>query len=78
MKKFLSLLLVAVLVSAMFVVPVSADDEMYWAEGEYELVADNNVQPYHAWGYVFTIDTINSTSGAATAIFDNATDYAAK
>ncbi|MBR5779667.1 MAG: hypothetical protein IKY21_03460, partial [Clostridia bacterium] len=78
MKKFLSLLLVAVLVSAMFVVPVSADDEMYWAEGEYELVADNNVQPYHAWGYEFTIDSVNSTTGAATAIFDNATDYAAK
>ena len=76
MKKLISILLVAVLVSAMFAIPVNA--EYFWSEGEYELVADGNWQPYFSWGYVFEIDSVNSTSGACTAIFDNATDYAAK
>ncbi|MBR5285908.1 MAG: hypothetical protein IKU30_03330, partial [Clostridia bacterium] len=81
MKKFLSLLLVVVLVSAMFVVPVSADDDFYWAEGEYELTeGDNNVDPYHAWGYEFKIDTINTVSSPATdtVVFTNADDYLGK
>jgi hypothetical protein len=60
MKKFLSLLLVAVLVSAIFAVPVSADDEYFWAEGEYTTDDSGNWHPNNAWGYVFNIDSLNT------------------
>ena len=59
-------------------VEASAEEKYFWEEGEYELDASGNWNPYYAWNYVFEIDTFNSTTGAATAIFDNATDYAAK
>ncbi|MBR5859684.1 MAG: hypothetical protein IKZ05_07140, partial [Clostridia bacterium] len=52
------------------------DPDFYWFEGEYVLTeGDNNVDPYHAWGYVFNIDYINAFTGPSTAIFTNATDY---
>ncbi len=59
-----------------YVAPV--EDEPFWSEGEYTIDETGNWNPYFAWGYEFAIDSVNSTSGACTAIFDNATDYAAK
>ena len=80
MKKFFSLLLVAVLLSAMLVVPASADD-YFWAEGEYEVDGSGNWHPNNAWGYVFNIDALNTSSvgenGAITSIFTNVDDYLA-
>ncbi|MBR5779520.1 MAG: hypothetical protein IKY21_02710, partial [Clostridia bacterium] len=81
MKKFLSLLLVAVLVSAIFAVPVSADDEYFWAEGEYTVDDSGNWHPNNAWGYVFNIDALNTLTvdgnAAITGIFTNVDDYLA-
>ena len=77
MKRLISLFLVAVLLATTFIIPVSADDEMFWAEGEYVVDASGNITPNHAWGYVFTLDTINSISGNTTALFTNETAYTA-
>ncbi|MBR5780256.1 MAG: hypothetical protein IKY21_06520, partial [Clostridia bacterium] len=56
MKKILAILLAAVLVSAIFAIPVSA---LYWAEGDYTLAENGNVNANHAWGYSFRIDSVN-------------------
>ncbi len=75
MKKLLSILLVAVLVSAMFAVPASA---MHWSEDEVVIDGDGNYNPAHAWGYVFNIDSINTNEGASTCIFTNSEAYLTK
>ncbi|MBR5779534.1 MAG: hypothetical protein IKY21_02780 [Clostridia bacterium] len=60
------------------VLPKEPVEEYFWEEGEYELDASGNWNPYFAWGYEFAIDSFNATEGACTAIFDNAESYVAK
>ncbi|MBR5286766.1 MAG: hypothetical protein IKU30_07720, partial [Clostridia bacterium] len=64
MKKTLAILLAVVLVSAIFAVPVSA---LYWAEGEYTVAENGNINANHAWGYSFRIDSVNGTIAAEKA-----------
>ena len=72
MKKILSALLVAILISALFVSTASA---MHWSEDECSIDDGGNYHPAHAWGYVFTIDSVNYIEGKSTAIFDNEESY---
>ena len=53
-------------------------ETLYWAEGEYDVSeADGNITPHHAWGYEFTIDTVNSITGNTTALFTTEAAYKA-
>ena len=72
MNKALSVLLVAVLISALFIVPANA---IHWNEDECSIDGSGNYHPAHAWGYVFHIDSIDFMEGATTALFTNEEAY---
>ncbi len=72
MKKALSVFLVAVLISALFIVPANA---IHWNEDECSIDSSGNYHPAHAWGYVFHIDSIDFMEGATTALFTSEEAY---
>ena len=72
MKKILSVFIIAVLISALFAISSSA---MHWSDDECSIDDAGNYHPDHAWGYVFTIDSVNYIEGKSTAIFDNEESY---
>ena len=72
MKKALSVLLVAVLISALFIVPANA---IHWNEDECSIDSSGNYHPAHAWGYVFHIDSMDYMEGATTALFTSEEAY---
>ena len=52
--------------------------ELYWPVGEYDVSeTDGNITPHHAWGYEFTLDTVNSITGNTTALFTTEAAYVA-
>lgn len=52
--------------------------ELYWPVGEYDVSeTDGNITPHHAWGYEFTLDTVNSITGNTTALFTTEAAYIA-
>ena len=52
--------------------------ELYWPVGEYDVnETDGNITPHHAWGYEFTLDTVNSITGNTTALFTTEAAYVA-
>ena len=54
-----------------------APESFYWAEGEYDVADNGNITPHHAWGYEFTLDTVNSITGNTTALFTTEAAYVA-
>ncbi|MBO5914006.1 MAG: hypothetical protein J6Q72_01535 [Clostridia bacterium] len=52
--------------------------DLYWPVGEYDVSeTDGNITPHHAWGYEFTLDTVNSITGNTTALFTTEAAYVA-
>ena len=78
MKKFLAVLLSALLVAAVFAIPVAA---INWEDNQVQGLDEKNLENWtfdNAYGYVFEVDYVNGKIvGEDITVIDNADSYAA-